>query len=160
LAGAVPQMMTTRLPVLVGLMAVPVQAMTKKPFPEVYRWPRCRSRERCHGKGAEDDRGLTSGEQQPLFAPQPLPRATLRGRTFNVTSVAFRPEGKALASSGQGKTLKLWDVARGQEQATLRGHADTIASAALSPAHTWLLFVVCLWPSPPWTRPAPTGSLS
>jgi WD40 repeat protein len=53
-----------------------------------------------------------------------------------VTSVAFRPEGKALASSGQGKTLKLWDVARGQEQATPRGHADTIASAALSPAHT------------------------
>jgi hypothetical protein len=41
-------MMTTRLPVLVGLMAVPVQAMVaNEHLLEVYRWPQRQSRVRC-----------------------------------------------------------------------------------------------------------------
>ena len=39
-------------------------------------------------------------------------------------SVAFSPDGKTLASGSEDKTIKLWDVATGKEQATLKGHTD------------------------------------
>ena len=31
------------------------------------------------------------------------------------------------------KTIKLWDVATGKEQATLKGHTDMVSSVAFSP---------------------------
>ena len=39
-----------------------------------------------------------------------------------MTSVAFSPDGKTLASGSEDQTIKLWDVATGKEQATLKGH--------------------------------------
>ena len=41
-------------------------------------------------------------------------------------SVAFSPDGKTLASGSGDKTIKLWDVATGKEQATLKGHTDAV----------------------------------
>jgi WD40 repeat protein len=50
-----------------------------------------------------------------------------------VSSVAFSPDGKALASASGDKTVKLWDAQSGQERATLTGHGDSVSSVAFSP---------------------------
>jgi WD40 repeat protein len=50
-----------------------------------------------------------------------------------VYAVAFSPDGKTLASASQDRTIKLWDMASGQNTATLRGHAEAVLSVAFSP---------------------------
>jgi COMPASS component SWD3 len=45
---------------------------------------------------------------------------TLKGHTDWVNSVAFSPDGKLLASGSADGTIKLWDVATGQEVRTLK----------------------------------------
>ena len=50
-----------------------------------------------------------------------------------VNSLAFSPDGKVLASGSKSQTIKLWDAATGQEQATLQGHMKPVFSLAFSP---------------------------
>jgi WD40 repeat protein len=53
-----------------------------------------------------------------------------------VYCVAYSPDGKTLASGGgwEGdRTIKLWNVQRGKEQATLDGHTDGVRCVAFSP---------------------------
>lgn len=50
-----------------------------------------------------------------------------------VLSVAFSPNGKTLASGSDDRTIKLWNVATGQNIATLHGHTDAVRSVVFSP---------------------------
>ena len=50
-----------------------------------------------------------------------------------VTAVAWRPDGKTLASAGRDATVRLWDTTSGKEIATLKGHTDKVTSVAWSP---------------------------
>lgn len=66
----------------------------------------------------------------------------LQGHKSWVNTVAFTSDGKLLASgSGYGKlgfgrddtTMRLWDIASGQELRQLKGHTDKVNSAAFTP---------------------------
>jgi hypothetical protein len=51
---------------------------------------------------------------------------TLTGHTNYVTSVAFSPDGRLLASGSDDKTIKLWDVATGSLVRTLTATPDCL----------------------------------
>jgi WD40 repeat protein len=61
----------------------------------------------------------------------------LRGHTIEVTSVAFNPDGKTMASGSMDKTIILWDVSNPKNPiqlgAPLSGHSDYVSSIAFSP---------------------------
>jgi WD40 repeat protein len=57
---------------------------------------------------------------------------TLKWHPGTVYSVAFSPDGGAIASASQDATLRLWDATTGEEQAVLRGHAGRVFFVAFS----------------------------
>ena len=59
-------------------------------------------------------------------------RRTLEGHTKHVSSVAFSPDGKTLASGSTDSTVRLWNLALGAETRKLEGHADEVTSVAFS----------------------------
>jgi WD40 repeat protein len=62
----------------------------------------------------------------------------------NIFALAFSPDSRLLATAANADpsnpefTIKLWDVAAGQELFTLRGHEDAIHGIAFSPDGRWL----------------------
>src|SRR5262245_49029156 len=68
-----------------------------------------------------------------LLLPGWLPaqeHTSLKGHRDCITSLAFSPDGRTLASASYDGTVKLWEVLTGQERVTLRGHQDRVFSVA------------------------------
>jgi len=87
-------------------------------------------------KKDEPEKEKVAKKPDPVTPPQVVQgreKATLKGDTQRVTSVAFSGDGKTLASGGFSGLIKLWDVANGQEKATLKGHTLWVSSVAFSP---------------------------
>ena len=74
---------------------------------------------------------------RPLFptltqSAGPLLR-TLEGHTGDVTAVAVTPDGRYAISGSWDKTLRVWDLARGEAVHTLKGHRDLVYAVAVTP---------------------------
>ena len=51
----------------------------------------------------------------------------------NATSIVFSPDAKVLVSGSYDRTIRLWNIATGEQLRTLDGHTYSITSVAVSP---------------------------
>jgi hypothetical protein len=64
----------------------------------------------------------------PAFTPKILEKA----HSGSVTSIAFAPGGKVLASGGSDQVVRLWDIATRREIKRLVGHTAAVVSVSYS----------------------------
>jgi WD40 repeat protein/serine/threonine protein kinase len=57
----------------------------------------------------------------------------LSGSSADVTSVAFSPDGKTLASASSDKTIRLWDTQNGKAKQVLNQHENIVTALSFSP---------------------------
>jgi WD40 repeat protein len=81
---------------------------------------------------------LATGQVVQEFGPVYNGTVLIAGHAGTVTSVAFSPDGGAVATASQDKTAKLWDVATGSQVRTFTGHTAALNAIAFSPNGTQL----------------------
>ncbi len=87
--------------------------------------------------GRSPDRSLVVQAPSPQAATDESLLRTLEEHTGWVHSVAFHPDGRILASGSQDQTVRLWDVASGQEvQWPLKGTSPVYSVAFSFDGHT------------------------
>jgi RNA polymerase sigma factor (sigma-70 family) len=67
-----------------------------------------------------------------LFDRRGIEVRRLRGHRGSASGVAFDPRGWMLASAGQDGTVRLWELATGQERRVLRGHHGGVSTVAFA----------------------------
>jgi WD40 repeat protein len=60
------------------------------------------------------------------------PQRSFKAHEGRVTSVAFAPNDRLLASAGEDGQVKLWDLRSGRPPRVFRGHAGPVHSVAFS----------------------------
>jgi WD40 repeat protein/uncharacterized caspase-like protein len=64
---------------------------------------------------------------------------TLNGHNTQITAVAFSPDNRLIASSGDDGKMKLWEIASGRELFTMSGHTHMVTALTFSPDGKYLL---------------------
>jgi mono/diheme cytochrome c family protein len=64
---------------------------------------------------------------------------SFRGHHSAVRQVTFAPDGRSAASAGEDRTIRLWDLASGEEKWRFEGHTDEVTSLAFVPDGLHLL---------------------
>src|SRR5262249_3248780 len=77
---------------------------------------------------------LRAWEHAHLSHTAPGGALPLQGHTDAVTSVAFSPSGKSLASASADATARVWDRTTGAESIVLKGHALPVTCVPFHPA--------------------------
>jgi WD40 repeat protein len=71
------------------------------------------------------------------------PRHVFSGHEASVRSVAFSPDGQYALSGSGDNTLRLWDIATGEQVRVFEGHEDWVSSVAFSPDGQYALSGSC-----------------
>ena len=78
---------------------------------------------------------VETGKSAKVLGDQPVAGQPF-GRVYvqqNSATLAFSPDGKAIAEGLQNNSVRLWDVATGKETLPVSGHQGGISSLAVSP---------------------------
>jgi eukaryotic-like serine/threonine-protein kinase len=68
-----------------------------------------------------------------LRIPDLQETAMLRDSLPRARPIAFSPDGRTIAASARGHTMKVWDVETGQQTKLFSGHSDSVFGVAFSP---------------------------
>lgn len=63
---------------------------------------------------------------------------TFEGHTGPITSTAFSPDGRTVASGSRDQTVRIWSVPEGRSLAVLRGHTQAVTGVFFHPGGKWV----------------------